>query len=125
MKLIANIAHLHKNYTACLKIITMSRIEKLLAYLKENNKDSFLQHALALEYIKVDDDDAARKLFNEILLREPSYIGSYYHLGKLLERQGDYDRAMAVYRRGMGEAKKADDFHSLTELRGALEEIEE
>jgi len=125
MQLYANIGHLHKDFAPCLKKITMSRIEKLLTYLKQNNKDSFLQHALALEYIKVGDDDAARKLFNEILRREPSYVGSYYHLGKLLERQADFDRAMAVYRRGMEEAKKADDHHSLTELRGALEDIEE
>ena len=44
---------------------TMSRIEKLLEYMKTSGKDSFLQHALALEYIKVGDDDEARKLFNE------------------------------------------------------------
>ena len=69
----------------------MSRIEKLLEYMKTSGKDSFLQHALALEYIKIGNDEEARKLFNEILLREPTYIGSYYHLGKLLERVGDYD----------------------------------
>jgi hypothetical protein len=31
----------------------MSRIEKLLEYMKTTGKDSFLQHALALEYIKI------------------------------------------------------------------------
>jgi len=103
----------------------MSRIEKLLEYLKTNDKDSFLQHALALEYIKVGDDDEARKLFNEILLREPTYVGSYYHLGKLLERVADYDKAVRIYKRGMEEAKKAGDTHSYNELQGALDDIEE
>jgi len=103
----------------------MSRIEKLLEYLKANDKDSFLQHALALEYIKVGDDDEARKLFNEILLREPTYVGSYYHLGKLLERVADYDKAVRIYKRGMEEAKKAGDTHSYNELQGALDDIEE
>ena len=93
--------------------------------MKTADKDSFLQHALALEYIKVGDDDEARKLFNEILLREPSYVGSYYHLGKLLERVADFDRAIKVYKRGMEEAKKAGDNHSYNELQGALEDIEE
>lgn len=93
--------------------------------MKTSGKDSFLQHALALEYIKVGDDESARKLFNEILLREPSYIGSYYHLGKLLERVADYDRAVRVYKRGMEEAKAAGDNHSYNELMGALEDIEE
>ena len=91
--------------------------------MKTAQKDSFLQHALALEYIKIGNDEDARKLFNEILLREPTYIGSYYHLGKLLERVGDFDRAIRVYERGMAEAKKAGDNHSLSELRGALEEM--
>lgn len=103
----------------------MSRIEKLLEYLKTNDKDSFLQHALALEYIKVGDDEAARQLFNELLLREPSYVGSYYHLGKLLERQGNYDKAIRIYQRGMEEANRAGDRHAFNELQMAKEEIEE
>ncbi|MGB4845578.1 MAG: tetratricopeptide repeat protein [Ferruginibacter sp.] len=103
----------------------MSRIEKLLEFMKTSDKDSFLQHALALEYIKIDNDEEARKLFNEILLREPTYVGSYYHLGKLLERAGDFDKAVRVYKRGMEEAKAADDNHSYSELMMALEDIEE
>lgn len=103
----------------------MSRIEKLLEFMKTSGKDSFLQHALALEYIKIGEDEQARALFNEILLREPTYIGSYYHLGKLLERVADFDRAIRVYKRGMEEAKKADDRHSYNELQGALEDLEE
>ncbi|MBL0144551.1 MAG: hypothetical protein IPP48_01020 [Chitinophagaceae bacterium] len=103
----------------------MSRIEKLLQYLAENDKDSFLQHALALEYIKIGNDEDARKLFNEILLREPTYIGSYYHLGKLLERQQNIEKAIKVYERGMLEAKKAGDMHSYNELQGAKEDVEE
>lgn len=101
----------------------MSRIEKLLAFIKENDKDSFLQHALALEYIKIGNDEAARKLFNDILLREPTYVGSYYHLGKLLERVEDIDKAIRIYKRGMEEAKKAGDMHAYNELQGALEDL--
>lgn len=103
----------------------MGRIEKLLEYMKTSGKDSFLQHALALEYIKADQDEEARSLFNELLLREPTYIGSYYHLGKLLERAGDFEKAMRIYKRGMEEAKRAGDNHSYNELQGALEDVEE
>jgi Tfp pilus assembly protein PilF len=103
----------------------MSRIEKLLAFIESSGKDSFLQHALALEYIKIGDDEKARNLFNELLLREPTYVGSYYHLGKLLERVGDLEKAIRIYQRGMEEAKRAGDQHALNELRGALEDIED
>ena len=44
----------------------MDRISKLKAYMEESGKDSFLQHALALEYIKVGNDPEAKSLFNEI-----------------------------------------------------------
>jgi Tfp pilus assembly protein PilF len=103
----------------------MSRIEKLLEFMKTSDKDSFLQHALALEYIKIGNDEEARKLFNEILLREPTYVGSYFHLGQLLERAGDSDKAVRIYKRGMEEAKAAGDNHSYSELMGVLEDIEE
>ncbi|MEO5649608.1 MAG: tetratricopeptide repeat protein [Ginsengibacter sp.] len=103
----------------------MDRIEKLREYMKTADKDSFLQHALALEYIKVGKDEEARNLFNEILKREPTYIGSYYHLGKLLERMGDIPKALRVYKRGMEIAEAANDHHSYSELQAAYEDAEE
>ena len=103
----------------------MSRIEKLQEFLQSSPDDSFLQHALALEYVKIGDDASARNLFESILEREPGYTGSYYHLGKLLERAGDNDAAIAVYKKGMDETKKVADNHAFGELRGALEELED
>jgi Tfp pilus assembly protein PilF len=101
----------------------VNRIDKLKEYLEANPADSFLQHALALEYIKMGDDEGARLLFEEILNREPGYIGSYYHLGKLLERNERTEDAIHVYEKGMEEARKAGDNHAFGELRGAYEEL--
>ena len=101
----------------------MERIEKIQSMLLEKPMDSFLQHALALEYIKMGDDDKAKKLFETILTREPGYIGSYYHLAKLLERQQDEQGAITVYEKGMNEATAAGDQHAYNELRSALEEL--
>lgn len=103
----------------------MDRIEKLKEYMKTAGKDSFLQHALALEYIKTGNNEEARKLFNEILKREPTYIGSYYHLGKVLEKLGDNAKALRVYERGMEVAKEANDHHSYSELQGAYEDLDD
>ena len=102
----------------------MERIDKITEMLRENPTDSFLQHALALEYIKLGKDDDARRLFESLLNREPGYIGSYYHLAKLLERIGETDKAIKVYEKGMEEAKRAGDNHSLSELRSAFEELD-
>ena len=103
----------------------MNRIEKLNEFLQASPEDSFLQHALALEYVKIGNDEEARKLFETILEREPGYAGSYYHLGKLLERNGDNETAISVYKRGMEETKKANDRHAYSELQGALQELED
>jgi Tfp pilus assembly protein PilF len=101
----------------------MERIDKLKEYLKSSPTDSFLQHALALEYVKAGEEDKAANLFTEILARDPGYIGSYYHLAKLYERLGKTEDAIRVYEKGMEEAKKAGDNHAFGELRGAYEEL--
>lgn len=101
----------------------MERIDKIREMLSQNPADSFLQHALALEYIKLGNDNDARKMFESLLSSEPGYIGSYYHLAKLLERVGETNEAIKVYEKGMEQAKKAGDNHSLSELRSAFEEL--
>ena len=101
----------------------MERIEKLRTYLQASPTDSFLQHALALEYIKLGDDTQARELFEAILQREPGYVGSYYHLAKLLERIGETELAIEWYEKGMAAAKAAGDNHSYNELQMAHEDL--
>ncbi len=101
----------------------MDKIEKLIEYLQANPKDNFLRHALALEYIKAENDAAAEKLFKEILNESPGYIGSYYHLAKLLERNGETKQAIEWYERGMAAAKIAADNHAYNELQSAYDDL--
>jgi Tfp pilus assembly protein PilF len=101
----------------------MDRIDKLKEYLKASPHDNFLRHALALEYIKLDNDVEARTLFEDILNHDPKYVGSYYHLAKLLERTGENDLAIQWYEKGMDAAKDAGDNHSYNELQAAYEDL--
>jgi predicted Zn-dependent protease len=101
----------------------MERIEKLQEFLKQNPKDSFLQHALALEFVKIGKATEACRLFKDILQREPGYVGSYYHLGKVQEVLGETDEAVKTYEQGMAEAKKAGDMHTYSELQAAHEDL--
>ncbi len=101
----------------------MDRVEQLKKFLEGSPHDSFLKHALALEYIKMGDDETARQLFEELLANEPGYVGSYYHLGKLFERNDDTEKAIEWYRKGMEVAKEKGDQHAFGELRGAWEEL--
>ena len=103
----------------------MERINQLKEFLKASPDDAFLQHALALEYIKVGNEQAAKLLFENILKKEPNYVGSYYHLGKLFERINDTAAAVLIYETGMQQAKLAKDNHSYNELQGAMEDLED
>jgi len=101
----------------------MDRISKLKEFLEANESDSFIQHALALEYVKAGDDTEARRLFEKLLLQNEDYLGSYYHLGKLLERNDDRENALKWYERGMLKAKEVGDQHAYNELQAAYDDL--
>lgn len=103
----------------------MDRIVILKQFIRENPGDFFSRHALALECIKLGDNAEAEKLFKEILENNPAYIGTYYHLGKLLERDNRADEALGIYETGMKEAEKQRDDHSLRELKAALNQLKD
>lgn len=101
----------------------MNRIERIKEMLKASPHDNFLRHALALEYIKAGDDVAARNLFEGILNEDETYIGSYYHLAKLLERNGEKQLAIKWYEKGMKVAQQNGDVHAYNELQSAYEDL--
>lgn len=101
----------------------MDRIEKLKEFLLQSPDDCFLNHALALEYVKLGDDANAKVFFEKNLHHDSGYIATYYHLGKLLERNNDEHQAMMLYEIGMNVAKTAGDMHTYSELQSAYDEI--
>ena len=101
----------------------MDRIEKLKEFLQAKPDDSFVQHALALEYVKLGDDEQARNLFENILTRDANYIGSYYHLGKLFEKMDRREEAIKWYEQGLLKSKEAGDNHAYNELLAAYEDL--
>lgn len=103
----------------------MDRIEKIKEFLQSTPNDSFLNHALALEYIKIGKLEEARELFEKILKNEPQYVGSYYHLGRTLEKTGKPKEALEVYEKGMAECKKVGDNHAYNELQMAKDDLED
>jgi tetratricopeptide (TPR) repeat protein len=96
----------------------MLQIRQMLA---STPNDCFLLHALALEHVKINQDAMAKTLFEQVLQTDENYIGSYYHLGKLLERNEANDEAIATYEKGIAIAKKRGDRHSQNELQGAID----
>jgi tetratricopeptide (TPR) repeat protein len=99
------------------------RIERLKTFLIGAPADCFLNHAIALEYVKVGDEESARRHFELNMANDPAYIATYYHLGKLLERLGKQDEAIKIYAAGMEQAKAVKDMHTYSELQSAYEDL--
>tara|TARA_R100001369_G_scaffold80036_1_gene110219 strand:+ start:123 stop:455 length:333 start_codon:yes stop_codon:yes gene_type:complete len=105
-----------------------SRIEQLQEFLKEDSNDSFLTYALALEFVKVDKNDAARDCFLKLIKDDENYLASYYQLGKLYESLNDLENAGGIYKKGIKIAQKSENKKTLLELQEAynmLIEIDE
>ncbi len=99
------------------------RIAKIKTFLKATPNDCFLNHALALEYVKIGDEEQAKAHFEINLTNDPTYVATYYHLGKLLERVGDRAGAISIFEKGMIQAKAAKDMHSYSELQSVYEDL--
>jgi tetratricopeptide (TPR) repeat protein len=105
--------------------MAQSRIEQLKSFLNADPEDTFTRFALALEYVKAGDDKSASELFTSIIKKNPACTGVYYHMGKLLERNGKPDEALKVYTSGIEVCSAANDLHSLQELQQAMAEAVE
>jgi tetratricopeptide (TPR) repeat protein len=102
----------------------MDRLTILQQYHEEDPDDSFIRFAMASEYVKLGDDPSARSWFESLRDNDPDYVGTYFHLGKLYERLGIKEQAIATYQAGATVATKVSDFHARSELQSALLEAE-
>jgi Tfp pilus assembly protein PilF len=100
-----------------------SRISQIIQLLEKTPEDTFLKHALALEYLKLGEEEKARNCFTDLLTKNPDYVGSYYHLALLLDKLGERTEAIRFFEQGMQVAKAKGDTHAFNELRSAYEEM--
>ena len=98
----------------------MERIEKLKSFIASDPHDFFSRHALAMELIKVEDFEGAIFQMEEIVKLDEKQVGTYYHLGKTYEKLSFFEKAIAVYEKGIQIATQLNKQHELRELKGAL-----
>lgn len=101
-----------------------SKVQQLARQIKENPDDSFSKFALALEFRKQGEFKKAKILFEDILDKDPNYVGVYYHLGKLYEVLDRPKDALDLYKRGIDIAKAQKEVRSKSELEEALMQLE-
>ncbi len=101
----------------------MNRIEILKGFLKDNPDDSFSRYALALEYLKLAQNDDALREFETVRNTDPEYVATYYQLGQLYQKLGRKHDAEKTFRTGITVAAKAGNEHTRSELEEALEAL--
>ncbi|WP_443939031.1 tetratricopeptide repeat protein [Pedobacter sp. MW01-1-1] len=99
--------------------MSSTRLSKLLEFLESDPNDPFILYALATEYNALNDKENAYSFYLQLTEKHPDYVGTYYHLGKLYEKDGEKDKAIAVYQTGMNAARTKRDMHAFSELQGA------
>jgi Tfp pilus assembly protein PilF len=103
----------------------MSRLDQLLEMLKSEPHDSFLNYALALEYAKANDISKAIELIESIIVRDETYLGAYYQLGKYYEEISETEKAIITYKKGVSIAQLQKNNKALGELNEALWMLED
>lgn len=103
----------------------MERVDLIRKMLENTPDDSFLQHALAMEYQALGRQREARQLLEELLRKDPSYVGSYYQLGGILQQMGERDLAIGWYRKGIEQARLQGERKAWQELQAALDDLED
>ena len=102
----------------------MNKLKKLALLIQKNPDDSFSKFALALEFIKIGNNEKALALFINIEKSDPDYVGLYYHLGKLYYEIGENKKAIDTYKKGIEISTNQQDNHAKSELQSALFELE-
>ncbi len=98
----------------------MSKIEQLREFLKENPDDAFFQYALALEYMKENQIALAKNIFENLIIKEPDYLATYYQYGNVLANEGQLNLAEEIFKKGILIANSQNKLKTRQELEQAL-----
>ncbi|MBO6573970.1 MAG: tetratricopeptide repeat protein [Rhodothermales bacterium] len=102
----------------------MDRLAILKEYLRDDPEDAFTRFAIASEYRKLGDLQAALEAFEGLVRDQPGYVGTYYHLAALYRELDRGEDARRTYQAGIKTAAAAGDRHAESELRSALLELD-
>jgi len=103
--------------------VEMNRIEILKDFLNDSPKDSFSRYALALEYVKLGQNEDAIREFETVRKNDPDYVATYFQLGQVYQKLGHRHDAEKTFRTGITVAAKMGDEHTKSELEAALETL--
>lgn len=93
--------------------------------LRDDPGDTFLRYAAGLEYAGRRDYARALEYLEGLRDNDPDYLPAYYQLGRTYEELDRTEDAIAAYKQGIEVGRRQNDMHTVAELQGALEDLEE
>jgi predicted Zn-dependent protease len=96
------------------------RLEYLSKLVQSGTADSFAHYALALEYKKDEQVDAAIETFAKLRAKDPQYLPMYLMAGQLLVSLGRLLEAQDWLQAGVAVAKAQGNSQALGELQAEL-----
>jgi tetratricopeptide (TPR) repeat protein len=117
------LSDLHRNgwYNS---IVDNERVQFLTQAIQSNPDDTFARYALALEFARAGQPEAALEHFRYLLEHHPDYSATYYQAGVLLTDRGRIEEARRVFQDGIAVTRRLGQAHALGELQAALESLD-
>src|SRR6185503_21242603 len=100
----------------------MDRLKSLLQFAAEEPDEPFNLYALALEYLKVDTNEALL-LFQRLVDRHPEYLPTYYPYAQLLAEKKDGAGAERIFAQGIEVARSKGELKTMRELQSAYQDF--
>ncbi len=108
--------------------MTSTLLLQLKQFYEEDPNDPFNLYALAIEYLKSDPLESGR-MFETLLVEHSKYLPTYYQAGAFFSQIGNFQKAIAIYEKGIDLAKSSGQEKTRMELLNAyknvLDEMEE
>lgn len=99
-----------------------ARITLLKKYIEEDPNDPFNYYAIATEMVG-QMPEKAKEYFALLLGQHPDYLPTYYHAAQLWADEEAYEKAEAIYKKGIALATKQENHKTLRELNTAYQNL--
>jgi tetratricopeptide (TPR) repeat protein len=103
--------------------MNQERLAKLLQMLAENNTDTFLTYAIAMEYLGDADSENALLWFNKTLKINSEHIATLYQVALIYSNLGQTETACKFLEKGITILKNSPDKKTLNEFKSLLDEL--
>ena len=101
-----------------------SRLEQLEVLALRNPEDSFVQYAIALEYVSVKRFEEAAEILERSMEQDPTYVPAFHQAARTYEQMDETEDARRCYELGIACAEQQGDTHARGEMEEALRMME-